>query len=530
MRKTNSFCLLKIIFIFFLPFFLNCISIYNFDKYSRYKKLTIIFTGDINGKLFPLKNSLKKSSKTEISTGGLTLLSAAINEIKQTCISQNRPFLIFDSGDMFNFSVFNDYANRNLLINFINSVDYDAIAIGNHEFDSGLINLIELSNNLKTQYVCANIKPLSNEKFIIENFSKNIFPYVIKETDSMKIGIIGIIDENLTNILPVQYRSELSVSPFKILKKIVNNLRSSGCHLIILLSHCGFDPKYPETSPDYKIAGEIKGVDLILSGHREKGISEPFQHPFTKTYICSNFGNGATITKIDLYIDIIKAEIMRFNHILLNVDSKNYSSDTTYIQKINDEISLNDNDLNENNYLISIKFARLNKNENINHRIIVECLRQSLSADCAILNKGFIRGKLNKNINNISDLPDIIPHNNFPVMFYIKNSELKSFTNIIKKHRDKITLSGLQFFQNSILTDNTNGRPNKDNNTLEPDKFIKIVMSDYCFENYFRNSNLAYSNFILNNQSIAETLKRYLKGKKIDLFFNKNINFENESE
>ena len=489
-----------------------------FNKFNRYKWLTIVFTGDINGKLFPLK--IKNKKDKELLTGGISLISTAIKEIKSQCIYRNRSYLILDSGDMFNFAVYNNAEQRMVLTDFINTIGYDAIALGNHELDSGIQNFISISNALNVPFVCSNIEKNFTTDTITKDFANIVCPYIDKEIDSYKIGIVGFITEDLINILPVQYRNEIKVSSYKILNKTINNLRSGGCDLIILLSHNGFDPKYPEKSPDYKIAGMIDGIDIILSGHREKGVSQTFQHPVTKTYICSNYGNGATITKIDLYIDTIKAQIMRFNQILLNVNSDNYIQDTAF-ELCNDSIIHHEN-LEKGFFDISIKFSKLNQNENNTHRVITEILRRVYSADCSILNKGFIRGQFVEKRNYISDIANIIPHNNYAVKFFVKGSQMYKLAELVSYNKEKLSISGLNIIY-SISPENIYEITGLNNSQFDLNRYYKIVTSDFCYKKYFDKSDLQIKDFKQDTRTIIESFSLFLPGKEFAFYFEKNI-------
>ena len=88
------------------------------------------------------------------------------------------------------------------IVNIMNLVGYDAVALGNHEFDYKIPRLFELTKMMKTKPICANLKKVKNNKNLFDS-------YKIVKYGNKKIGYIGITTPTTTTISsPTQFFDE----------------------------------------------------------------------------------------------------------------------------------------------------------------------------------------------------------------------------------------------------------------------------------------------------------------------------------
>ena len=140
----------------------------------------------------------------------------------------------------------------------LNAMRYDAVALGNHEFDNGIEDLAARLAKCRVPVVCANYDFSSFE------LGKYVKPYTIVRRGGYKIGIIGtladltrLVDRNTSDRLPL-------LDAFEVVNKWAAFLRDEKkCDLVILLSHMGFDP--PLT--DAELITGTRGVDIVIDGH-----------------------------------------------------------------------------------------------------------------------------------------------------------------------------------------------------------------------------------------------------------------------
>jgi 5'-nucleotidase len=142
----------------------------------------------------------------------------------------------------------------------MNALGYDAVTLGNHEFDNGLEALGERLASLNAPVV------VCNYDFSPFEAGKYIKPYVVVEKAGMKIGIIGATC-NLKDVVSAEIVNRLPEFDFvETVQKYVDELRPT-CDLIVLLTHLGYTPHLPGNTTDPIMAAATRGVDIIVGGH-----------------------------------------------------------------------------------------------------------------------------------------------------------------------------------------------------------------------------------------------------------------------
>lgn len=146
----------------------------------------------------------------------------------------------------------------------MNQVCFDAFALGNHEFDrsdSGLkLFLDELaSDNCDTPVLAANVKPEVGTPLAPSAEDDYIKPYIVREIDGARVGIIGIDIANKTRnssspLATTQFLDEQATA-----QAMIDELAEDGVNKIILLTHYQYQN-------DLELAASLKGVDVIIGG------------------------------------------------------------------------------------------------------------------------------------------------------------------------------------------------------------------------------------------------------------------------
>jgi sulfur-oxidizing protein SoxB len=120
------------------------------------------------------------------------------------------------------------------------------------------------------------------------------------------------------------------------MQDMVNEVRSLGAELVVLLSHNGFDV-------DKKMAGRVSGIDVILSGHTHDALPEPVL--IGKTIIIASGSNGKFVSRVDL--DVQNGRMMGYKHKLIPIFSDVISPDKAVANLINKQRAPYINQLNE---------------------------------------------------------------------------------------------------------------------------------------------------------------------------------------
>ncbi|MCE6057321.1 5'-nucleotidase C-terminal domain-containing protein [Mycoplasmopsis agalactiae] len=186
--------------------------------------------------------------------------------------------LLLSAGDLIQGLPLSD-SDKGLTISKVaKEMNYQAVAIGNHEFDYGLEHMFNIERETAGMpFLSANI--VWNEKAVSEKIKtkdgklavkdeKVFTPYIIKTLDSgIKVGIMGITTpdtqwtSNPKNSVHVTF-----LDPIESGKKTVEELKSKGVNFIVALTHLGVNR--PDTRWDSReFTKNVEGVDLVLDGH-----------------------------------------------------------------------------------------------------------------------------------------------------------------------------------------------------------------------------------------------------------------------
>lgn len=146
----------------------------------------------------------------------------------------------------------------------MNLVCFDAFALGNHEFDRGDAGLKKFldflaSGSCQTPVLAANVVPQVGTPLAPTAIDDYIKPYVVKEVDGQKVGIIGIDIANKTQNSSSPLDTTRFLDETETAQAAINELEADGVNKIILLTHYQYDN-------DLVLAETLSGVDVIIGG------------------------------------------------------------------------------------------------------------------------------------------------------------------------------------------------------------------------------------------------------------------------
>jgi 2',3'-cyclic-nucleotide 2'-phosphodiesterase (5'-nucleotidase family) len=162
--------------------------------------------------------------------------------------------LLLDAGDVFAgtpyFTLYHGLAD----LWFFNYMAYDAMCLGNHEFDEGPPSLAKFLNGAIFPVTSANVE-LSQEPLLVGKTK----PYVILDRAGQKFGVFGLLTED-TDEISRPGPTVRFIDHTESARKMVAELQKQGVSRIIALTHIGWDI-------DLKLAKDVEGIDLIVGGH-----------------------------------------------------------------------------------------------------------------------------------------------------------------------------------------------------------------------------------------------------------------------
>ena len=221
------------------------------------QELTILHLNDTHSHIDP-----ERSGK-HIGQGGVIEQAAFIDSVRVA--DGRRNVILLHAGDFGQGSSYFTELNGDIEVDVINAMQYDAVTLGNHEFDNGMEELARRIRNLEVPVVCANYDFTGSP---LEGLVK---PYVVVKKAGKRIGIIGV----LTDVSTVVDRSVADkmkyLNPVETTNTYAEHLKNEKkCDLIICLSHLGYD------------RGEHTEAPLLRGGHS----AETGQHGNTGVEAC----------------------------------------------------------------------------------------------------------------------------------------------------------------------------------------------------------------------------------------------------
>lgn len=225
------------------------------------KKLTILHTNDVHSRLepFPMDGSKNQG------LGGVAARAALIQKIR----NEGGQVLLLDAGDIFQGTPFFNLYKGEPEMKAMAAMGYDAVTMGNHDFDAGLQNFVTQLGHAQFPVL------LCNYDFANTPMEFKYKPYKIFKKGKLKIGVTGVGIEmsglvpdslfgNTKYLDPIQKANETAA----ILKK------EQGCDMVICLSHLGYKYNNNKVS-DIVLAKETQNIDLIIGAHTHTFLDAP---------------------------------------------------------------------------------------------------------------------------------------------------------------------------------------------------------------------------------------------------------------
>ena len=284
-------------------------TIHNYScETSDLKKITILHTNDVHSHIEPFSSEHSEFPNQ----GGFERRSTLVNSIRKN----NPNTLLFDAGDIFQGTPYFNFFNGELEFKLMSLLKYDAVTIGNHDFDNGITGLYEQMPKASFDFLISNYD-FSNT--VLDGKTKN---YKIYNKSGIKIGVFGLGIELEGLVTKELYKETKYLDPIEISRDISDKLKfEENCDLIICLSHLGY--KYnnlPERVCDYNLAKKSNHIDLIIGGHTHTFMEKPvvLKNEKGNDVIINQVGCfGLYLGQIDFFFD--RNNKRSFNSSVLNI-------------------------------------------------------------------------------------------------------------------------------------------------------------------------------------------------------------------
>ena len=249
--------------------------------------ITILHTNDTHSQVEPIP-----AGKRDGNHAGFARRMGMITQERE--LDPN--LILVDAGDFSQGTPYFNLFHGRVEVEAMNQMGYDAITLGNHEFDNGIDTLAAVLQNAHFAVVNSNYDVTGTA---LEGIVK---PYVILRRAGMKIGILGLgVDPkglvSIKNFEPIKY-----LDPIPVAQEIAEKLKlQHHCDLIICLSHLGtYENAYKPS--DTQLAKSTRYIDVIIGGHTHKTVTNHYvQNMDGDSVLLAQMGkSGAKMGKITL--------------------------------------------------------------------------------------------------------------------------------------------------------------------------------------------------------------------------------------
>ncbi len=218
-------------------------------------RLTVMHTNDTHSHHEP---------QGRTGNGGAARQATVVKSIR----AQVENSVLLDAGDRFTGTLFHKYYAGDDNIKIMNAIGYDAMALGNHEFDNGLAVLEDFVKGVNFPVLSANVD-FGTQEFLASNVPGS----TVLEVGGEKIGIIGLVTSetpeitiNFANKEALTWSNDYAGA----VKREVAILKAEGVNKIILTTHIGL-------GMDMAVAAKITDVDVIVGGHSHTAVSSIYK-------------------------------------------------------------------------------------------------------------------------------------------------------------------------------------------------------------------------------------------------------------
>jgi 5'-nucleotidase/UDP-sugar diphosphatase len=404
-------------------------------KESFVHKLVIVHTNDTHG------HPVKFFKHPVPDVGGLPARSTLIRQIRK----ENENVLVLDAGDLNTGRAESTFFKAKPDIEGYNYIGYDAMALGNHEFDNSR-EVLEWQMSLASfPFLSANVK-IKDGEYLTRR-------YIIKKFHGFKVAIFGLTTrETVLTGNPKYIKDLIFEDEIEVARKLVPELKKKA-DVVIALVHMGIYQSFREGSR--KLASEVDGIDLIVDGHTHTKLDSPiFVKKFGsdhKTLIVQAWKWGLIAGRVDLWIKNKEVIDHQFEAIPINLQKEEKKSDGSkvythigkkieedkgllhilqrYIDKVESHLSEVIGLAEETFY-----YRDTRKKETALGNIIADSMHwytRNMGVDFAIQNGGGIRDDLPEGRITMKSIYEVLPFDNSVVVLTLNGSDVESLFDYI---------------------------------------------------------------------------------------------------
>jgi 2',3'-cyclic-nucleotide 2'-phosphodiesterase (5'-nucleotidase family) len=363
---------------------------------GREATLRILYVNDFHGFAEPYK-----PVGSQETLGGVAYLAAAVNKLRK-----EKPALLLAAGDMIQGNSWANLFRGRSSIALMNLMRFDAMVVGNHEFDFGRDTLKKRIAQAKFPVLGANV----------EGFTDGLKPYVIKEVQGLKVAVIGVVTPDTPQSThPRNVAGLRLIPPAAAGEKYLPELKKQA-DLIIVLSHIGYQA-------DRDLAAQVPGIGVIVGGHSHTKLLEPTV--INGTIIVQAWEHAKALGVLDL--TLADGKIKSFKGHLEMIKPAPGQEDKAVRRLVKRYGVLVNAVLGRRvgEAALDLDGEHVRQRETNLGDFLADIFRRTAGADAAIINGGGIRTSILKGNIRVKDIYAVLPFDNYLVAIKLTGKQIK---------------------------------------------------------------------------------------------------------
>jgi len=496
--------------LYFLLVSIFCTVLHSQDK--SVQKIYIFYSNDLQAGIGQQKAVFMNPDFPPVLGGGAAV-SGILEDYREKAEDNGDIVLLLDAGDIFYSSKpIGIESNGLAVIDYMNTIGYDAMAPGNHDFDLGRDAFSKIAESAAFPVLAANLRYSDNHKG-----PENLKTHTLIQTGGLQIGLFGIVSKSAElNDDPAAVEGLIFSDEVPAAKKAVESLKKDGADLIIALVHLGlpYDAEegylYIEQSRKQNIennsyvnamelAASVPGIDVLVSGKIHRGYQEPWEDPANHTICVQNYANGGNLGLMILNINktskkITGYELPSADGGLLLLSEDEFWPEPEMAQKIKDLQAEYEEGFDDIIGITTKTISRSSNGESPMGNLMCDAMLEAGKADFVFNNFSGMRQDLAIGGITPRKIADVFPFGNEIVVVEMKGSLILD----LLEGSVRGTYSGLAIGGGKIEYDDD--RPDGSKITLfeiagselDPEKTYKTAMTEYLAEGNYGMNKLAY--------------------------------------
>jgi 5'-nucleotidase/UDP-sugar diphosphatase len=355
----------------------------------------ILYVNDFHGFADPYK-----PLGSEEKLGGIAYLAGKVDLLRS-----ERPSLLLAAGDMIQGNNWANLFQGKSSIEVMNAMVFDAMVVGNHEFDFGQEVLRKRIAEAHFPVLGANIMGFDALR-----------PYVIKEVAGVRVAIIGVVTQDTPisthprNVVGLKFDP-----PGDVVRKYIAELKDKA-DIVVVLSHIGY-------AADRTLAEDVKGIDVIVGGHSHTKLETPVK--VGGTIIVQAWEHAKALGVLDLTVE--DGRISRYQGHLKEIQPAvggENKAVMAIVEKYRDRVSgVLDQSIGTAG--VDLDGENVRKKETNLGDLIADIMRKTSGADAALINGGTIRTSINKGEIRVKDVYSVLPFDNYIVAIKLMGRQIR---------------------------------------------------------------------------------------------------------